>query len=72
MSRTNRHYLGGKPRDGRQDFETVVARDNRATGVRDHQRERRIARATLKSGDDETLLNGKRRRYSDRYGEYML
>ena len=51
---------------------TRVARDDRATGLRDHKRDRRVARASLKSGEDDALPNGKRRRYSERYGAYEL
>ena len=72
MSRTTRHYLAGPGRDGRPDWSTLIARDNRATGLRDHKRDRRTAKATLKSGDNDALPNGKRRRYSDRYGDYEL
>ena len=72
MSKTIRHYLGGLGRDGKQDWLTRIARDDRATGLRDHQRDRRVAKASLKSGDGAGLPNGKRRRYSDRYGSYEL
>ena len=72
MSRTTRHYLDGPGRDGRPDWSTLIARDNRATGLRAHKRDRRTAKSTLKSGDGDGLSNGKRRRYSDRYGDYEL
>lgn len=72
MSRTTRRYLGGPGRDGRPDWRTRIVRDDRATGLREHKRDRRTAKATLNSGDGDTLPNGKRRRYSDRYGEYEL
>ena len=72
MSRSIRRYIGGTARDGRQDLPTRIARDNRATGLREHKRDRRMARASLKSGDGEALPGGKRRRYSDRYGSYEL
>ena len=67
-----RNYMSGPGRDGKQDFQTLVARDDRATGLRTHKRERRLARASLKSGDGESLRCGKSRRYSDRYGDYLL
>ncbi len=66
-----RRYIGGTGYDGKQDWRTRVARDDRATGLRDQKRDRRLARASLKSGEDR-LPNGKRRRYSERYGSYEL
>ena len=72
MSRTTRCYLGGQGRDGRPDWRTRIARDDRATGLREHKHARRTAKASMKSGDGDGLPNGKRRRYSDRYGEYEL
>ena len=72
MSRTNRRYIGGRGRDGKQDWPTRIARDNRATGLRTHKRDRRVAKSSLKSGIGNRLPGGKRRRYSDRYGSYML
>ena len=71
MSRTVRSYRDGKGRDGQQDFRTTVARDNRATGLRDHRGERQAARTSLRMGED-TALSGKHRRYSRRYGTYLL
>ena len=71
MSRTVRYYLRGKGHDGKQDTRTQVARDNRATGLRDHRRDRRITKASLKEGED-NALSGKHRRYSGRYGAYRL
>ncbi len=72
MSRTIRRYISGPGRDGKQDLRTLVARDDRATGLRDHKRDRRVARALLKSGNGDSLPAGKRRRYSERYGSYEL
>ena len=72
MSNTIRRYLSGPGRDGKQDWGTRVARDDRATGLRTHKRDRRIARASLKSRSEDSLPSGKRRRYSDRYGSYEL
>ena len=72
MSNTIRHYINGPGRDGRQDWRTRVARDDRATGLRGHKRDRRVARVLLKSGNGGSLLTGKRRRYSERYGSYEL
>ena len=73
MARTRRNYLEGVARDGKVDWKTVIARDNRATGLRDHRRDRREARVNLKAeGEDTNLAGGKRRRYSDRYGTYEL
>ena len=70
MSRTIRRYIEGPGRDGKQDWRTIIARDNRATGLRTQKRDRHVAKAALKAGQEERLLVGKRRRYSDRYGEY--
>ena len=72
MSNTLRHYIGGPGRDGKQDWQTKIARDNRTTGLRTQKRDRREARASLKSGEDDALPNGKRRRYSNRYEAYEL
>ena len=44
MSRTIRRYINGVGRDGKQDLRTLVARDDRATGLRDHKRDRRVAK----------------------------
>ena len=53
---------------------TQIARDNRATGLRDQKRNRRKTRAELKTAgeDDSNVAGGKRRRYSERYGTYEL
>ena len=72
MSKTTRYYIGGLGRDGKQDWRTRIARDDRATGLRTHNRDRRVAKVSLKFGDGDDLPSGKRRRYSDRYGSYEL
>ncbi len=72
MSKTIRHYIGGRGRDGKQDWRTRIARDNRATGFRTQKSDRRLARASLKSSEGDSLASGKRGRYSDRYGAYEL
>ena len=72
MSRTIRRYIEGLGRDGKQDWRTRVARDDRVTGLRTQKRDRRVAKAAIKAGQEDSLLSGKRRRYSDRYGEYEL
>ena len=72
MSRTIRRYISGTVRDGRQDWPTLIAHDDRATGFREHKRGRRVARVSLKSGPGDTLFSGKRRRYGERYGSYEL
>ena len=72
MSRTTRRSLYVLGRDGRLDWRTRFVRDDRATGLRDHRRDRQTAKAALKSGDGDTFPNGKRCRYSVRYGEYEL
>ena len=72
MSKTIRRYIGGLGRDGKQDWWTRIARDDRATGLRTHERDRKVAKVRLKSGDGDALPSGKRRRYSDRYGSYEL
>ena len=71
MSNTTRSFRTGKGRDGKQDWTTMVTRDSRATGLRDHRRDRRITKVSLKTGED-IALSGKHRRYSNRYGEYLL
>ena len=70
MARTKRNFLSGPGRDGAKCLTTIIARDNRATGLRDHRRNRREARIHLKSRNDAQVASGKRRRYSNRYGEY--
>lgn len=72
MSRTIRRYIDGPGRDGKQDWRTRIARDSRATGLRTQKRDRRVAKAAMKCGEGDGLSSGKRRRYSDRYGEYEL
>ena len=44
MSKTIRRYIGGPGSDGKQDWQTMIARDNRATGLRTQKRDRREAR----------------------------
>ena len=72
MSKTIRYYISGPGRDGKQDWQTKVARDDRATALRDHKRDRRVTKALLKSGNGGSLPAGKHRRYSERYGSYEL
>ena len=72
MSKTIRHYIGGMGRDGKQDWLTRIARDDRATGLRDHKRDHRVANTSLKSGDGNGLPSGTCRRYIDHYGSYEL
>ena len=69
MSRTIRSYLKGKGRDGRNDWKTIIVRDSHVTGLRDQKRDRHIAKVTLRI-DEETVLSGKHRRYSNSYGTY--
>ena len=69
MSRTSRKHLNGNGRDGKHDFMTLIARDDRVTGLRDHRRDRRTARESLRRGEDK-ILSGKHRRYSNRHGAY--
>ena len=69
MSRTRRSYRKGRGRDGKQDWKTIIARDNHVTGLRDQKRDRHIARVALRTEED-TVLSGKHRRYSNRYGAY--
>ena len=69
MSRTIRSYRKGRGRDGKHDWTTIIARDNHVTGLRDQKRDRQITRATLRT-EGETVLSGKHRRYSNRYGTY--
>ena len=71
MSRTTCSFKNGKGRDGKHDLRTLVARDNRATGLRNHKRGRRDAKNSLQAGED-TAVSGKRRCYSNRYGAYEL
>ena len=59
MSKTTRRYISGPGRDGQQDWTTRIPRDNRAMGLRDHKRDRRAARVSLKSGDGDALPGGK-------------
>ena len=70
MSRTRRSYRKGRGRDGKQDWKTIIARDNHVTGLRDQKRDRHIARVTLRTEEEDTVLSGKHRRYSNRYGAY--
>ena len=61
MSNTIRHYIGGTGRDGKQDWLPRIARDDQATGIRDHKRDRRVAKVFLKPGDGDDMPSGKRR-----------
>lgn len=70
MARTKRRYIKTAGPDGKMDFFTVIRRDNRATGLRDHRRDRREARIILRTSAEDTLTAGKKRRYSMRYGDY--
>ena len=72
MSKTIRHYIGGPGHDGKQDWRTRIARDDRGTFLRTDKANRIAAKASLKSGGGDSPPGGKRRRYSDRYGSYML
>ena len=49
-----------------------TAREDRATGLRSHNREPRMAKESLKSGDYDSPPKGKRCRYSEHYGSYEL
>ena len=69
MSRTIRSYRKGRGQEGKHDWATIIARDNHVTGLRDQKRDRQIARVALRTEDD-TVLSGKHRRYSNRYGTY--
>ena len=79
MSRTYREVLSDrksgteKARDGktRKTMANWVARDNRATGLREHRQYRRKVKHQLRAGDHD-VMSGKRRRYGDRYGAYFL
>ena len=70
MSRTIRRYRGRTGKDGKPDWRTLIARDNRVTGLRNHRQHRQATRISLKTGED-TALSGKHRRYSLRYGRYI-
>ena len=59
-------------RDGRTSIFTALRRDNRSTGLREHKQYRARTRIELKSGNDEAVATGKKRRYGDRYGVYEL
>ena len=70
MARTRRNLISGPAKDGQECWPTILARDDRATGLRDHGRDRREARADLRNGDEHKVAGGKRRRYSNSYGQY--
>lgn len=57
-------------REGRTTFATIIRRDNRATGLREHKQYRPRIRIELKGGNDDAVASGKMRRYGDRYGIY--
>ena len=59
MNNTIRHYIGGTGRDGKQDWLPRIARDDQATGIRDHKRDRRVAKVFLKPGDGDDMPSGK-------------
>ena len=68
MSRTIGRYIRGQGWDGKRDWPTCVARDDRSTGLRDHKYDRQTAKVSLKSDDGDALLSGRRQRY----GSYEL
>ncbi len=70
MARTIRRFVRGTGRDGQRDWTTIIRRDSRATGLRDHRHDRRAARISLRVDAEDTVAAGKRRRYSERYGTY--
>lgn len=50
-----------------------IQRDNRATGLRQHKRHRRLARQELRTLTEEAMpIAGKTRRYNVRREEYRL
>ena len=79
MSRTLRRTAGAAGRKdrregaGRRSFVHAISRDNAATGLRDHKRERAWARQLLaEQPEREDLRNGKTRKYQAKRGEYLL
>ena len=56
MRKTTHRYISVPGRDGQQDWTTRVARDDLATGLRDHKSDCRVAMVFLKSGDGDYEL----------------
>ena len=59
-------------RDGQRDIALELHRDYQATGLREHKQYRARTRQALKTSDYDAVLTGKKRRYGDRYGDYVL
>ena len=70
MARTRRRTLEDPVNDGKIGLLTLFARDHRATGLRDHRRDRREAKLHLDTGNEGTVVNGKRRKYSNHRGGF--
>lgn len=59
--------------DGKRTWAVEIQRDNRATGLRQHKRHRRLARQELRTLNEEAMpIAGKTRRYNVRREEYRL
>lgn len=81
MSRTRRRVLTHREdgpgvverqvgeRERKKAFVTDIKRDNRVTGLREHRAHRQQARRELRSEED-TVRQGKVRRYGTFYGAY--
>ena len=79
MSRTFRRTAGTTGRKDRRDgagrrrFRHAVARDNAATGLREHKPERaRTRRLLAEEPERDDLRNGKTRKYQAKRGEHLI
>ena len=83
MSRTYRHYptfsknknivtIELLPERKRDSTMVMFFRDNRATGLRDHNRHRLQAKQMLKQNRWDEIRIGKKRRYGNFYGAYEI
>lgn len=81
MSRTRRRIIAGQTAPAktspesaaRKSFDHLIKRDNAATGLRDHKRERAMTRRRLKEDPErEDVRAGRSRKYQDIRGVFEL
>ncbi len=70
LAKTDKIPFVQKMHDGKRSMTVEIMRDNRVTGLRDHQIHRARARQELRTTDGDGLQSGKMRRYGDIYGKY--
>ena len=64
MARTRRRSLEGPVNDGKAGLLTIFAHYHRDVGLSDHRRQARIH---LYTGNEDAVLSGKRRKFSNHF-----